>query len=57
MAFVPGEAHERTNRVEPFDFDNALFTDLWNPKNPAPFLAYIRYYVSDHRPVRAEFSL
>jgi len=57
MAFFPGETGEFNRRIAPFDFDNALFQDLWNPKSPAPFLAYVRYYVSDHRPLWAEFRV
>lgn len=57
MAFFPGQTKEFNERIGPFDFDNALFRELWNPKRPAPFLAYTRYYVSDHRPLWAEFTL
>jgi endonuclease/exonuclease/phosphatase family metal-dependent hydrolase len=55
MAFIPGRAKELTVRIGPFDFDNALFKELWEQGRPSSFLAYTRYYVSDHRPVWAEF--
>lgn len=57
MAFFPGETKEFNERIGPFDFDNTLFRELWNEKRPAPFLAYVRYYVSDHRPLWAEFRI
>jgi endonuclease/exonuclease/phosphatase family metal-dependent hydrolase len=55
LAFFPGETKEFNETIAPFDFDNALFQALWNPNRPDPFLAYTRYYVSDHRPLWAEF--
>lgn len=57
MAFFPGRTKEFNERIGPFDFDNAVFRKLWNPKRPAPFLAYTRYYISDHRPLWAEFRV
>lgn len=57
LAFLPGVTQERTEIVAPFDFDNAIFSDLWNPQRPAPFLAYTRYYLSDHRPLWAELII
>jgi endonuclease/exonuclease/phosphatase family metal-dependent hydrolase len=57
MAFFPGETREFNERISPFDFDNALFRDLWNPERPGPFLTYVRYYISDHRPLWAEFKI
>lgn len=56
IAFFPGEMEELNQQVGTFDFDNALFRDLWNAKRPQPFFAYTRYYVSDHRPLWAEFT-
>lgn len=57
IAIFPGETSELSERVDTFDFDNALFRELWDPDDPAPFLAYTRYYLSDHRPLWAEFRL
>jgi hypothetical protein len=57
MAFFPGKTREFNERIGPFDFDNAVFRELWDPNRPAPFLAYARYYVSDHRPLCAEFKV
>jgi endonuclease/exonuclease/phosphatase family metal-dependent hydrolase len=56
MALFPTQTKQPT-RIEPFDFDNAILRGLWNPANPNPFLVYTRYYISDHRPVWAEFSI
>jgi len=39
-----------------FDFDGAIFGDLWQARGRDDFLAYVRYYLSDHRPLWAEFS-
>lgn len=41
-----------------FDFDTVLFPDLWgNGKNKKNFDAYLRYYISDHRPMWMEFKI
>ncbi len=34
-----------------FDFDTKLFPELWNNFTLAEFRAYMRYYISDHRPL------
>ena len=39
-----------------FDFDGALFPDLWDARPPTQFLAYSRFHISDHRPLWAEFQ-
>jgi endonuclease/exonuclease/phosphatase family metal-dependent hydrolase len=56
LALFPTQTKQPT-RVEPFDFDNAVFRGLWDPNDPDPFLIYTRYYLSDHRPLWAEFEL
>ncbi len=53
IAFLPGTTKRLfTGRKGVFDFDTVVFPDLWqggaNRKN---FLAYLRYYLSDHRPM------
>jgi endonuclease/exonuclease/phosphatase family metal-dependent hydrolase len=58
LAFFPGGAQTRfTGACNVFDFDGALFQDLWNdPKRtPKQFLEYARFHISDHRPLWAEF--
>jgi endonuclease/exonuclease/phosphatase family metal-dependent hydrolase len=56
LAIFAAETTE-LRQIAPFDFDNVLFRGLWRSARPKTFLAYMRYYVSDHRPVWAEFSL
>jgi endonuclease/exonuclease/phosphatase family metal-dependent hydrolase len=53
IAFMPSmTAQCFTGEKGVFDFDNCLFPDLWqggaNQKN---FKSYLRYYISDHRPM------
>ena len=58
LAFFPGGAQTRfTGACNVFDFDGALFQDLWSdPKRtPKQFLEYARFHLSDHRPLWAEF--
>ena len=60
IAFFPSRTDEDfTGRMGVFDFDNAIFRDLWNdahPNNEEKFFQYIRYYIADHRPLWAEFN-
>jgi endonuclease/exonuclease/phosphatase family metal-dependent hydrolase len=56
LALFPTQT-KQPERVEPFDFDNAVFRGLWDPQDPNPFLIYTRHYLSDHRPLWAEFSV
>jgi endonuclease/exonuclease/phosphatase family metal-dependent hydrolase len=48
-----------TGRVGVFDFDNAVFQGLWNRPDctAAGFRAYVRYFLSDHRPMWAELRI
>ncbi len=57
MAFFPGETGQEFVKSGVFDFDGAVFADLWqNPtRSQADFEAYVRYHVSDHRPLWAQF--
>jgi hypothetical protein len=34
-----------------FDYDAVVFRDLWTAKGQAVFNGYLRYYMSDHRPM------
>jgi endonuclease/exonuclease/phosphatase family metal-dependent hydrolase len=57
IAFFPGATQARfTGSCNVFDFDGALFQDLWQSRPGAPFLSYVRYHLSDHRPLWVEFS-
>ena len=56
VAFFPGEtASDFTGRSGVFDFDGAVFARLWATRGRADFQAYVRYHLSDHRPLWAEF--
>ena len=56
IAFFPGATGDRfTGASNVFDFDGALFQDLWQQRPGSPFLSYVRYHMSDHRPLWAEF--
>ncbi|MHC4406249.1 MAG: endonuclease/exonuclease/phosphatase family protein [Planctomycetota bacterium] len=55
IAFFPSRTDEDfTDRMGVFDFDNALFQDLYE-QNEDRFFRYIRYYLADHRLLWAEF--
>ena len=58
VAFFPSETTE-LEATDVFDFDNAVFRGLWN--NPArtdkQFLDYVRYYLTDHRPLWAQMAI
>ena len=56
IAFFPGQTQkEFTGKCSVFDFDGALFPRLWQTRSREDFLAYMRYYISDHRILWAEF--
>jgi endonuclease/exonuclease/phosphatase family metal-dependent hydrolase len=56
MAFFTGPVSEHfTGNMNVYDFDGALFADLWAKVPRKDFLAYARFHMSDHRPLWAEF--
>ena len=69
IAFHPGEtAGDYTGVSGVFDYDTRLFARLWKPvelatsakakrKARSRFWAYCRYYISDHRPLWAQFRI
>jgi hypothetical protein len=58
IAFFPGETkNDYTGRSGVIDFDGALFRDLWQSRPNKDFAAYVRYYLSDRRPLWAEFRI
>ena len=58
IAFFPGQTQDEfTGRSGVFDFDGALFATLWETRGREDFLAYMRYYISDHRVLWAEFRV
>lgn len=56
IAFFPG-LKSRILNDGVFDFDNAVFADLFQNKTPAQFRSYIKYYISDHRPLWIELDV
>jgi endonuclease/exonuclease/phosphatase family metal-dependent hydrolase len=58
IAFFPAQTQQEfTGQSGVYDFDGAVFKSLWQTKTPAQFRAYVRYYLSDHRPLWAEFKI
>jgi endonuclease/exonuclease/phosphatase family metal-dependent hydrolase len=56
IAFFPGEtAQDFTGRTGVVDYDSVIFAQLWNTRPKSDFDRYCRYYISDHRPMWAEF--
>jgi endonuclease/exonuclease/phosphatase family metal-dependent hydrolase len=56
IAFMPGlKASLIASGV--FDFDGALFAKLWKKGPAADYRKYVKYYISDHRPLWAAFAL
>jgi hypothetical protein len=58
IMFFPGQVgNDHTDKTGIFDFDGALFPDLYNSKGLIVYRAYLRYYISDHRILWAEFRV
>jgi endonuclease/exonuclease/phosphatase family metal-dependent hydrolase len=58
IAFLPETTMKHfTGKKGVFDFDAVLFPELWKDgSNAKNFKAYLRYYISDHRPMWVELS-
>jgi len=56
IAFFPGTKSLFTGRTGVFDFDSAVFPKLWDERGRKDFNAFVRYYLSDHRPLWAEIN-
>jgi endonuclease/exonuclease/phosphatase family metal-dependent hydrolase len=56
MFFPRTKERSFTGNVGVFDFDSAVFRGLWDRGDctPAGFRSYVRYFLSDHRPLWAE---
>jgi endonuclease/exonuclease/phosphatase family metal-dependent hydrolase len=59
IAFFPGQTKNCFQQMGVFDFDEVLFKSLWdNPRrSEAEYRQYVRYYISDHRPLWMELSV
>jgi hypothetical protein len=58
VAFFPSQTQQEfTGKCGVFDFDGAIFRTLWQTKTEKQFKSYLRYYLSDHRPLWSEFSI
>jgi len=58
IAFFPGATQaDFTGNHGVFDFDAVVFSDLWHNRGQTDFNAYVRYYLSDHRPMWMEFKI
>jgi hypothetical protein len=55
IAFLP-DAKTRIISQGVFPFDNALFADIYQNKTASEFKGYIKYYISDHRPMWMELN-
>jgi endonuclease/exonuclease/phosphatase family metal-dependent hydrolase len=58
VTFFPGEIGQRIHAGPGvFDFDGALFRELWETRRRDDFIAYMQYYISDHRVLWVELEL
>lgn len=57
MAVFPGVMADSIKAMGVFDFDGAIFRKLWEEADEADFIAYVKYYMSDHRPLWASLAL
>jgi endonuclease/exonuclease/phosphatase family metal-dependent hydrolase len=60
VAFFPNETEaDFTGKIGVYDFDSVIFKNLWgeSKEQKKKFFAYLRYYMSDHRILWAEFRL
>jgi endonuclease/exonuclease/phosphatase family metal-dependent hydrolase len=57
IAFFPGGTKDCfIGEMGVFDFDGVIFPDLWHGRGQGDFNAYLRYYISDHRPMWMQFE-
>ncbi len=56
VAFLPG-MKSRIISHGIFPFDNIIFADLYKKKTAAEFKSYVKYYISDHRPLWINLSI
>jgi endonuclease/exonuclease/phosphatase family metal-dependent hydrolase len=51
VAFFPGLRRYLSGATGVFDYDSVVFPDLWQDRGRKDFNTYLRYYLSDHRPL------
>jgi len=57
IAFFPNMQKYFREKSGVFDFDKVIFSKLWEERPQKQFNEYVRYYISDHRPLWAEVRL
>jgi endonuclease/exonuclease/phosphatase family metal-dependent hydrolase len=60
MAVFPGPMRKAITKMGIFDFDGAVFRDLWGGGTKTEqerFRSYVKYYLSDHRPLWAQLRI
>lgn len=59
VTFFPGDVKQKFISAGVFDYDGALFRKLWDAqdKKNTRFFDYIKYYISDHRILWADFKI
>jgi len=60
MAVFPGPMRDAISKMGVFDFDGAVFKNLWGNGTKAEaktFQGYVKYYLSDHRPLWAQLRV
>jgi hypothetical protein len=59
VAFLPGTTQSCfTGNKGVYDYDQVIFPDLWNNgAGEAQFKTYLRYYISDHRPMWVQLTV
>jgi hypothetical protein len=57
MAFFPGPVQDALETSGVFDFDRGIFSTLYQTRPKPDFFAYVKYYISDHRPLWSSFNV
>ena len=56
IAFLPGMKSKIISSGV-FSYDNVIFADMYDPKKKEQFKGYLKYYISDHRPMWMELEV
>jgi endonuclease/exonuclease/phosphatase family metal-dependent hydrolase len=56
IAFFPGHTEDCFRQMGVFDYDNVIFKTLYQSRPLKDFRGYLRYYLSDHRPLWMELA-